>query len=150
MIIRVSDPVEDAGGIMAGVKDFISRMDFVDYFPKDERGVISVIGKVVTSESIEVLVAEHEEEIVGILIVAFVPYLWNPEITHAEELLWWVAQDAPKTAGLRLLRFARKRAKEIGADVMTFTALTSSPKNLGRIYERMGMREIETSYMGSV
>ena len=148
MIIRVSDPVTDALEIMDGVRDFISRMDFTDCLPEDDAGIIDVVGNIVALEDVEVLVAEHEGKIVGILMMIYFPHLWNPKLINAEELLWWGSKDAPKTTGLRMLRFAKKRAKEKGAYFMTFTKLTCSPKNLGRVYERMGMREIETSYVG--
>ena len=82
------------------------------------------------------------------IVMGYLPHVWNPDVIHAEELMWWAAKDAPKTTGMRLLKFVKKRAKEKDADFITFSKLTSSPEKVGAVYERMGLREIESSYTG--
>ena len=148
MIIRIADPLEDAFQLLQGAYDFISRMDFVDWFPETDEKFHESFGGTLMSDAVETVVAEHEGKIVGMIVMAYVPVLWNMDLLNAEELLWWGAKDAPKTAGLRLLKFVKNRAKEKGADMITFRKLTSSPPGVGTVYERMGLREIETTYTG--
>lgn len=148
MIIRLYDPNRDALQFVEGVKDFISRMDFTECLPKTDEKIIEGLGTILASEQVEVAIAEHEDQVVGILMMAYFPHMWNPDMIQAEEMLWWAAESAPKTAAFRLLKFVKQRAKEKGAHFMTFTQLTSSPEGVGRVYERMGMRKIETTYSG--
>lgn len=150
MKIRIADPLEDALEILEAAQDFVSRMDYVDCFPKDPIKFAEALSNVVMAEYVEIAVAEHEGKIVGMLVMAYLPHVWNHDLLHAEEVMWWAAEDAPKTTGMRLLKFIKRRAKEKGADVLTFTKLTSSPEKVGAVYERLGLREIETSYTGLI
>lgn len=148
MIIRISDPYKDAHALVEAAKDFVSRMDVTDCFPKDPHDFIDALSRILLADYVDVIVAEHEGEIVGTIGMAYVPHVWNPELLHAEELFWWAAQDAPKTTGMRLLKFVKQHSKERGANVITFRKLTSSPEKVAKVYERMGLREIETVYSG--
>lgn len=150
MIVRIADPYEDAAAIVAGVEDFVSRMDYTDFIPKDTTKRIDALSRIILSDFVEVNVVEHEGEIVALLGVAYLPHVWNPDLLHAEELFWWAAKNAPKTASMRLLKFVMKRAKEKGAEIITFRKLTSSPEKVGSVYIRMGLREIETTYSGNL
>ena len=150
MIIRIADLIADALQIMEAAHDFIDRMDFTAFFPKDERQLVDAVSRIVMADFVETLIAEHEGKIVGILGMTYLPHLWNQDLIHAEEIFWWGAKNAPKTTGMRLLKFARKQAEKHGAGMITFRMMTSSPKKLSRIYNKMGLVEIETTYSGAV
>ena len=150
MIIRLADPLEDALELLEAAEDFVSRMDYTDDIPKDPIKFAEALSGVIMADFSETAVAEHEGKIVAMIIMGYMPHIWNPDLIHAEELMWWADRDAPKTAGIRLLKYIKKRAKEKGADLITFTKLTSSPEKVGSVYERMGLREVETSYCGPV
>jgi len=150
VIIRISDPYKDANALVEAAKDFVSRMDYKECFPEDPTDFIDALSRIILADYVETYVAEHDGVVVATIGMAFLPHMWNPKMLHAEELFWWAAKDAPKTAAMRLLKFTRNRAKEKGATIMTFKKLTSSPAGVGNVYERMGMREIETAYSGLI
>lgn len=148
MIIRPAEYERDAAGIMAGVRDFIGRMHTTAFLPASEAELAAAVHRVVTSPGVEVDVAEHHGGIVGGLGMFVGPFLWNPARLVAEELFWWSAPGAPPTAALRLLRSAVDRARVRGA-IVSFKRLTSSPAGVERIYRRLGLTEIETTFAGA-
>lgn len=151
MIIRLADVRNESEQIIVGVRDFISRMDFTDYIPEDREWFEKYIIEVLSSDTIEVVVAEDNGIIVAGLGMAYGPMLWNPGLVQAEELFWWAAEDAPPTAALRVLRNIMDRVKDgsnSGRTFVSFKRLTSSPEGVGRVYEKMGLREVETNYVG--
>lgn len=151
MEIRLADVRNEKEQILVGVRDFVSRMDFAEFLPDDKEWFEAYVIELLSSPNIEVIVAEHDERIVAGIGMAYSPLLWNPGVLQAEELFWWAAQDAPQTAAIRVLHAARARAA--GKDEKTFVAfkaLTSSPESVRRIYTKMGLREVETSYIGAV
>ena len=150
MIIRIADMEKDALAIMEGAKDFISRMDYTECLPKTDKKLCEAISRIITMEQVEVIVAEYENNIVGAIGMLYSPMMWNPEITGGEEIFWWTAKDAPITTALRLLKFVQNKAKKTGLKFLTFKKLTSSPENVKKVYARMGLTEIETSFMGAV
>jgi hypothetical protein len=147
MIIRPANIETDADSIIVGAKDFISRMDYTYFLPKTEEGLIAAIELVLSIPGVEVTVAEQENHIVGGLGMFYGPYIWNPELVSAEEIFWWAAKDAPKSAAFRLLRSVMRDIKERGA-LATFKKLTSSPEGLESVYLHIGLKPMETAFMG--
>ena len=153
MIIRFADVDADAPQIIEGVWDFIARMDFKTYLPDREEDFEEWFLTILKSDPVDTLVAEKNGDVVAGLGLAFTPFLWNPAIVHADELFWWASPKAPPTAALALLRFALDWSRQVGGKrkvMATFKSLTSSPEAVGRIYERHGLRETETAYMGEL
>ena len=150
MIIRPSDLEADYTDIIDGAKDFISRMDYTDFLPKTEEGLIFAINRILSLPGVEVTVAEHDGRIVGGIGMFYGPHIWNPDILSAEEIFLWAAKDAPKSAAFRLLRAVIKSIKERGGALATFKKLTSSPSGLGSVYLRINLRPAETSFMGFI
>lgn len=144
--IRPADLEADALAIMDGARDFISRMEYRDFLPA-QADLAAAIGRILTLDQVETLVAEHDGGIVGGIGMLYAPHIWNPGLLVGDELFWWTAPDAPRTTALRLLRAARESARERGA-LLTFKKLTSSPDGVDRVYRRMGLRPAETVYMG--
>lgn len=150
MIIRVSDPIEDSLGLIEGAQDFVRRMDWAPYFPKDEEEFVAAMSVIFTAEYVETVVAEHEGKIVAGLGMIYLPHIFNPKVIHAEEVFWWASEKAPKTAGLRLLKYVKNRAKEKGASVLTFSKLTSTPDKVDKVYKRLGLEPREIRYSGEI
>ena len=147
MIIRPADFDTDALAIMDGAKDFVSRMERPDLVPADDAAFTEAVGYTLDLPGVEVLVVEHEGEIVAGLGLLFTPYNWNRAITVANELFWWASPDAPHRAAFEVFMAGMKMIRERGALPM-FHALTSSPKGVDRAYRRAGMEPVETVYMG--
>lgn len=139
MIVRDADYETDALAIMEGARDFVSRMGWADFIPDD---LTAAVGPVLGLPGMKVTVAEHEGRIAGAIGMIHAPFLWNRELTSADELFWWAAPDAPKTTALRLIRPVIR-----SADVVIFRSLPSSPDGVERVYQKLGLIRTETVWM---
>ncbi len=148
--IREVDLSSDLPMVIDGMKDFISRMDYHEFLPDTYEDLVEAFTLLVNLDPIEILVAEHDGDIVGGIGMIYTPCMWNPKVSTIEELFWWVSKDAPLSTALKLLRRVRSNAVAKGCKFIVFRSLTSSPKVLDKIYRKMGLRPIETSYMGVV
>lgn len=145
--IRPADFNKDSLAIFEGAKDFIARMDYRDFLPNNDSDLSYAVGFVINLPGAEVLVAEHNGQIVGGVGLLFVPHIWNQSRLVMDELFWWCHPGAPRTTALRLLRSAIGRARERDA-LVSFKALTSSPEGVDKVYRQMGLRPFETTYVG--
>lgn len=152
MIARLANPYDDQEQILIGLRDFVSRMEFTEFLPPDDLFEPFIV-QLLSNPAIETAVVEHEGKLVAGLGLAYIPFVWNPQLTQADEMFFWAAPDAPKAAAMKVLRFSLARIRERAAlankNIMaSFRKLTSSPEALGRVYGKIGLREIETTYMG--
>ena len=145
MIIREADLAIDAGQIMVGARNFVERVAFKSMIPKDEAVFIRAVGRIISLSGFELLLAEHEDRVVGGIGILYTPYQWNPEIIVAEELFWWAAEDAPYRTGYLLIEEAMKRITERNA-IPVFRKLTTSPDGVKKLYAKYGMTQVETVF----
>lgn len=145
VVIRNADLGKDALAIMDGARDFASRVSFGSLLPKADNEFVEAVGRIVTLPNVEILVVEHQREIVGGIAVAYAPYIWNPSRTAGEEIFWWTSKDAPFRTGWMLFNEAMKRIEERNA-IPFFKSLETSPKGVGRMYSRCGLKKIETTH----
>jgi hypothetical protein len=78
------------------------------------------------------------------------PYPLNPARREWHELFWWAAADAPTTAALGVLRHALIRGKAAGATIATAHMLEDSPAGVERVYQRLGLRPVQRTFMGAL
>lgn len=123
-------------------------MDYREFLPDNDSDLSYAIGFVLNLPGMEVLLAERDGEVVGGIGLLFAPPLWNPKGLVMDELFWWAAEDAPQVAALRLIRTAMRMAKKRAA-IPSFRSLSSSPPGVDRLYRVMGLRPVETVYMGT-
>lgn len=148
--IRAVDLSSDLPMVIDGMKDFISRMDYHEFLPDNYEDLVEALTRLVNLDPIEILVVEYDGCIVGGIGMIYAPCMWNLEVSTAEELFWWVSKDAPSSTALRLLRHVSSNADARGCKFIVFKSLTSSPETLDKVYRRMGLRPVETSYMGVI
>ena len=144
LIIRPIDLNKDAVALMDGAREFRSRVEFDSLFPPDSE-FIEAVSRIVTLESVEILVAEFKGKVVGGIGLFYGPYMWNPKVTVADELFLWAQLDAPWKTGWKLFHQAMKNIEARGAIPM-FTALESSPHGVEKMYLRSGLKKLETKF----
>ena len=144
--VRLANAQTDISAIMEGARNFASRVDFPALFPKDDAAFVSVVERIMSLDGMEVLLAEHEEKFVGALGVLYSPYLWNPERIVATEIFWWTRENAPFRTARVMMDETMKRIEAKGA-IPVFVALETSPDGVGKLYRKLGMAPIETSFM---
>ncbi|KKL48084.1 hypothetical protein LCGC14_2329060, partial [marine sediment metagenome] len=146
--IRAVDLSSDLPMVIEGMRDFIARMDYHEFLPDTYEEIVEGLTRLVSLDPIEMLVAEYEGSIVGGIGMVYSPCIWNLKVSIAEEMFWWVSKDAPSSTALRLLRRVSSNAVAKGCKFIVFKSLSSSPETLDKVYRRMGLRLVETSYMG--
>ncbi len=145
VLIRLADFSRDALDIVNGAREFAESTVLKEYFPKGEK-FVEVIGRILTLDQMEILVAEHDQRVVGGIGIIYIPYVWNPELLVGEEIFWWASKKAPFRTGSLLINEAMKRIEERKAMPM-FGSLTTSPRHVEKIYRRYGMSPIGTVHM---
>ena len=146
MIARLADVEKDKDQLLIGVRDFVSRMDFTGFKDASEEEFEEHILNVLSMDFVETYVVEYNGVIVAGIGFAYAPFLWNMKMIQADELFWWASPDAPKSAAMRVLRFAYGQAEKL-SDIVAFKKLTSSPDGVSRVYKKLGLREIETNFV---
>ena len=150
MKVRLASFEEDRDQILAGVADFVRRMDYTEFLDEDISVLEASLRTLATANLVDVVVAEHEGEIVAGIGIAYIPFIWNPNVLQADELFWW-ADGSMVTAPIRVLRMAIDLGKERAGDrkmIATFRRLSSSPEGVTTIYRKLGLREVESVYAG--
>lgn len=143
MHIRRAD-VSDAADILAMGQRFYHTTHYADFAEYDEFTVASLIDLMLAGV---LLVAEHEEAVIGMvgLIVSAFPF--NASLKSAHEIMWWVDEGAQGLGvGKALLEAVEPACREAGCAMIQMTHLTSSPPQAAALYERMGFALCESSY----
>lgn len=84
-------------------------------------------------------VAEIDDEVVGMVSLVLMPFIFNHDYIHAGEIIWWVEPEFQKTGlGEQLLRSVEKPAKDAGAIHIQMIDLLNSPLSAAKLYEKLG------------
>jgi GNAT superfamily N-acetyltransferase len=89
-----------------------------------------------------ILVLEHDGALVGMIGLHCAPHFLSLEMM-AGEVFWWV-DPSRRGHGLRLLRAAEAWARDQGAVSLQ---LIAPDERVERLYERLGYRAIERTYL---
>ena len=143
MIIRDANLDDDALAIAEGARKFAEKIPLGRLVSDN---VLDEITNLVTLPGVKIYIAEHNGVVIGGLGVFFTPYIWNNEVLTAEELFWWVDDDAPYKTAVSLFNTAMKVIDEKNAIPM-FRALHDSPKGVGKMYKKQGLMPMETLYV---
>lgn len=92
-------------------------------------------------------VAEVEGNVVGMIGLILMPFMFNPDYIHAGEIIWWVEPEYWNLKiGEALLDSIDKGCKEKGARHIQMIDLANSPVSAGRLLEKKGYVLTERSY----
>ena len=114
------------------------------------------LGEASDTASIEDTAINLIESDIGVLLIEdhamagalVVPNFFNSDRLIATELFWWVDKDARGNGiGARLLNGLESWAKECGAERLSMISMASLSGSIGKLYEKAGYRQFETSYM---
>lgn len=95
------------------------------------------------------LVAEHNEQVIGTAGAFIAPVYWNNNDLQGLEAFWWVDEDYRSAGvGKTLRQVLQTVAKAKGAKFWNMIALRESMHDeVCQQYERAGMTHVETVYM---
>lgn len=149
--IRKADPVEDFGAVLTGARDFVTFVNRPDVLPASDSGELEkAVQSMIALPQITVLLAEVDGVVMGGFGYMVIPNLWNRSLSTWEEIFWWVYPEAPPETAMLLLRQAWANGKAAGATVFTAHKLETSPRGVDIAYRRLGMKPVQTTYMGAV
>ena len=153
MIIRDADLQSDALVIMDGARDCVRRhkehlgnLNIGSLFPESDEKLMSALSHLVALPGMEILIAEHEDKVVGGIGTLYSEYLWNPDLLSADQIFWWAAENAPFRTARVLLLEAMKRIDARNA-MPIFRVPNTLPKGIEKLYRRLNMIPTETTYM---
>lgn len=93
------------------------------------------------------LVVEGETKLVGMICLLVVPFMFNPSIKSADEVVWWIDQEAQgQGAGIALLKAVDEPCRAAGADIVRMMLLHDSPARARELYESLGYVHSESSF----
>jgi N-acetylglutamate synthase-like GNAT family acetyltransferase len=96
-----------------------------------------------------ILVAEKDEAIVGMVIAAQHPNIWNPDITQISEIAFWVdeAHRGGKTA-YRLLHAYIQQCEEFKQEKrIHFFSLSKMSNSPDLSYDKFGFQKLEETWI---
>jgi N-acetylglutamate synthase-like GNAT family acetyltransferase len=96
-----------------------------------------------------IFLAEKNNEIIGILIAAKLPNIWNPESKQMSELAYWVELEHRGTsAGYRLINAYIKTGEKLKAeseiDFYTISKMVNSPDLK---FNKLGFQKLEETWI---
>lgn len=132
----------DVGRIFEMGARFVASTAYRELLALDRDKTIDTLLGVLESPKGVMLVAAHDERLTGMIGLVLTDHLYSGE-PSAYELFWWVEPEA-RGDGVRLLRAAELEVRKRGA----MTCYMISPnERVGKLYDRLGYRRIESSYM---
>ena len=140
---------EDFGTLIDMGEKFLAQTPWA-HLGLDAPSTAETLSELVANPNGLLLVAEEEDEIVGMLGALAFPHYFNKQHTVCQELFWWVEEKARGTgAGRGLLQAAEAWTKELGAKALMMISLRGVPgaDAVDRMYEKAGYVPAEHSYV---
>lgn len=149
VVIRPADLACDRVAILEGAAAFAEEAGVRPWLPASFGEFRAAVESVLALDCVELLLAvDAEGSVAGGLGLSFLPYVWNPRLTIAEELFWWAWPRAPVWTALRLIRSGRARMVARGAHLQAWAAMPGSPEGVAQVYARLGAAPMQTTFMG--
>lgn len=123
---------------------FIAETTYVSDIPANPEQLEHLARWLIEGDGV-VFVSEREGQLTGMLGAMIFPHPMSGQRT-ASDLFWWVEPEA-RGDGVRLLKRMEQWAIAQGAERLMMAAPTA---RVGLLYERLGYRAVETSYVRSV
>ena len=136
----------DIPAIVAMSRKFYATTSYTQLTPMSDDTVANLT-EMLIDEGV-MLVAEAQGDVVGMVGLAVVPFIFNQDVLGAHEVVWWVEPEAQGAGlGRALLEAVPQACRDAGASILQMISLASSPEHAAKMYERMGLSRSETSYM---
>ena len=141
---------EDIPVVIEMTKDFFEEANVPAIFPDGEEERNACIYSVLISPSSHTFVVEDEYGLMGFITYNVAPSVWKPTQLHADEVGLWVDPGSSNFAALKLLRKSREALKEMGVKTYTLCYIQSSPPYISNVYESLGTKLAQVTYMGEL
>ena len=111
---------------------------------KPADNVRDIIAELLKNENTILVGEENKGFILGIVY----PYLFNPEVKIANELIFWVEDDYKSCKfPISLVKQFEAKAKEKGATKLMMLGMEEmNPEGVSRLYNLLGMKPLQFTY----
>jgi GNAT superfamily N-acetyltransferase len=132
---------EDLERILEMALRFVSETKYRGLIEISPEALTKTVCALAANPDGAIFVSEAEEHITGMIALLVFDHPYSG-VRTASEMVWWVEPES-RGVGLRLLDAAEEWARGGGAEIMQMVAPTEA---IGRLYERLGYKPVETSY----
>lgn len=97
------------------------------------------------------LVAEADEQVIGMVCLFIEPFTFNPSVTVATELAWWIEPECRGgMLAVRMMGALEEACRAKGAQWVRMATLVTSPPQAAALYERLGYQRGDSYYMRAI
>lgn len=157
MKIIEADPLnpKHVADIQHGAACFADHADRPDIMPDvhtkaGRANLDQAIEKLIAIPGVVIFLGYEDGECVGGTGALISPYIFDSSKISAEELFWWADDQASPRVAMALLRQLRDHIKRQSASFCIFHHLTNSPAAVQKIYKRMGLKPLQSTYAGVI
>lgn len=126
-------------------KRFYYTTDYVKFAPHSPEA-IRFLTETLVKDGV-VLVAQLEDEVVGVAGLILTPFMFNHSIIGAYEVVFYIEPEAQGLGvGGELLSAIEPACREAGASLVQMIHLHNSPPQAAKMYEKLGYRYSESCY----
>lgn len=144
MIVRRAE-ISDIPAIVEMGRKFYAQTEYADHAEYCCRSAEGLAELAINNGA--VFLAIDADKPVGMVGVVVCPFLFNTAHKYADELFWWVDQEAQnRGAGKALLDAAEEFARESGCLGIRMMHLQSSPAQAGETYRKRGYIPCEYTF----
>jgi GNAT superfamily N-acetyltransferase len=137
--------IEDLRRIVEMSEQFYPQTPYINLAPFNPAAAANLATFLI--ESGIMLVAEIEEEVVGMVGLVITPFPFEPELLGAYEVIWWVEPSAQsKGVGQALLAAIDDTAKEQNCNYIHMVCMANSPPAAAGLYFKYGYDHTEMSF----
>ena len=134
--------LEDLPAVVAMGQQFLQSTSYRDLISENPVQMTAMATLLIDSSTGLLLVAEQADELLGMIGMLVMDHPLSGE-RIASELFWWVDPVHRGSLGMRLLKQAEDWARAQGVVTIMLAAPDAA---VGRIYERLGYRQVELAY----
>jgi L-amino acid N-acyltransferase YncA len=127
---------EDLPAILRMARKFYAETSYAALTPMSDDAVIGLARMIMDTGVL--LVAEVQGDVVGMVALMVLPFMFNRDVRTAHEVAWWVDPDERASgAGIALMRALERACRAAGCRAIQMIALPKSVPATA-VYRRLG------------
>jgi GNAT superfamily N-acetyltransferase len=145
-MIIVDATVDDMPSMLKMGREFYETTYYAGIAPFDEDTVANLLNIILETGVLKL--AMIDGEYCGMIGLVMFPFAFNAKVNSAHEVFWYISPDA-RSLGIAkaLMQSAEQECLLKGAVSIQMGTLATSPPQAARLYESLGYKLEETSYV---
>jgi GNAT superfamily N-acetyltransferase len=138
---------KDLPSLVKMARRFFEASGYSDITSFDRDSFRATFSNLIFNHAAVVLVAEKDEQAVGMAAALIYPFYFNANHRTSQEMLWWVDPEH-RGIGSELFEALEREVKVRGAESLTMVTLEAlTPERIGKFYQSRGYRPSDHSYI---